>query len=364
MKATLLKRLDALVGPPLTRLFFEPKGAEGPCSPRSVLLIRPGGIGDAVLLIPAIRSLAAAFPDCVIDILAEKRNAAAFQFCPVLHAVYRYDSPRQIRKALSIRYDLVIDTEQWYRLSALVAKLAGAPRSVGFATNERERLFTDPILYSEMEYEALSFYRLLAPVGIEPPREVAVPFLELPEPAAPEAERLLAPLSGQPFAAIFPGASLPRKEWGAERFREVAARLSSAGLKVVVVGGADTRAAAERVAYDGVALDLAGKGSLAVSAAILARAQVLVSGDSGLLHIAAGLGTPTVSIFGPSDPVKWTPRGVRHQVFSSSLPCAPCSLYGNVPACKVREPCLDATPAQVAAAALKLWEKFGTAKFQ
>lgn len=358
MKATLLKRLDALVGPLFARLFREPGGSDAPLSPKSALVIRPGGIGDAILLVPALRALRAAFPGCRIDILAEKRNAAAFRLCPGLGTVHRYDSPSGLAASLSGGYDLVIDTEQWYRLSAVIARMTRAPRSIGFAGNERERLFTDPVIYSQEDYEAFSFFRLLAPLGIGHPREMALPFLELP-PGAPEAaDRLLAPLQGRPFAALFPGASVSQKQWGEANFRESALALKEAGLAVVVVGGADTRAAGGRIAAGGVALNLAGEGSLVESAALLSRAQVLVSGDSGLLHIAAGLGTPTVSIFGPSDPVKWTPRGERHQHFRSALPCSPCARFGTVPPCGVEGSCLSATPAAVTGAVLRLWEKF------
>lgn len=355
MKATLLKRLDALVGPLLTRLLWKRRAAHSAAPPRSVLFIRPGGIGDAILLVPALRALQQSHPGCQIDILAEKRNAAAFSLCPGIRTVYRYDSPSELALLLRGRYDVVVDSEQWYRLSAVIARLVRAPRSIGFAGNERGRLFTDPVPYPLQEYEASSFFNLLAPLKVQVPKEIAAPFLDLPAEAAEGARRLLAPLAGKPFVALFPGASVPEKEWGVERFRETATLLAKAGLSLVIVGGEDTRLTGDRIAEGGLALNLAGKGTLMESAALVGLAKVLLSGDSGLLHMAAGLATPTVSIFGPSDPVKWAPRGESHRVFATTRPCAPCSRFGTVPGCSVAGGCLDATPAQVADAVLVLW---------
>jgi ADP-heptose:LPS heptosyltransferase len=104
----------------------------------SVLLIRPGGIGDAVLLIPAIILLKRAFPRAAIDILAEKRNSGVFALCPDVSAVYHYETPAEIFKTIRKSYDVVIDSEQWHRLSAVAARMTRAPMSIGFATNERK----------------------------------------------------------------------------------------------------------------------------------------------------------------------------------------------------------------------------------
>jgi len=355
MNADSLKRLDSLVGPLLTRLFSKRRAEDLP-APRSALFIRPGGIGDAVLLVPALRALQAACPGCQIDILAESRNAAVFAFCPGLGAVHRYDSLPGLAAALLGDYDLVVDTEQWYRLSALLARLSRARMLVGFATNERARLFTHPVPYSLEQYEALSFFRLLEPLRIAAPAVVEAPFLTLPGTARRAAEELLAPLSGEPFLTIFPGASVPEKQWGIGNFRALAERLAAGGIRPVIVGGEDTRAAGEEICRGGIALNLAGRASLAVTAALLGQGRVLVSGDSGLLHIAAGLGTPTVSLFGPSDPRKWSPQGAQHVVFSCQADCAPCSRFGTIPPCDSGVRCMDAAPAEVAEAVLRLWE--------
>jgi lipopolysaccharide heptosyltransferase II len=359
MNPEMLKGLDRLVGPVLARLLRKRRAVSGHPAPLSLLVVRPGGIGDAVLLVPALRALQAAYPGCRIDLLAERRNAAAFLLVPGIRTVYRYDTLSGLAAVLLGSYDLVIDTEQWYRLSALLARLIRAPRSIGFAGNERAGLFTDTVRYDRKLYEACSFFRLLEPLGIPEPATIGTPFLTLSAASAQAAERLVAPLRGKPFVALFPGASIREKQWGSVKFRELVGRLAAAEIKVVIVGGEDCCRAGEEIAGDGLALNLAGRASLSETAALLGKGRVLVSGDSGLLHIAAGLGRPTVSLFGPSDPGKWSPKGERHVVFGAHLPCAPCSQFGTIAPCARHTGCLDQiAPSEVADAVVRLWKRY------
>ncbi|HKK00664.1 MAG TPA: glycosyltransferase family 9 protein, partial [Desulfuromonadales bacterium] len=98
MNTLFLKKIDGLIGSSLARLLPRPPARTEPALPSIVrlLLIRPGGIGDAVLLVPAVRGLREAFPGAVIHVLAERRNAAVFDLCPEADAVFRYDRPREL----------------------------------------------------------------------------------------------------------------------------------------------------------------------------------------------------------------------------------------------------------------------------
>ena len=100
-----------------------------------ILLIRPGGIGDAVHLVPIIHALKSAYPSATIEILAEKRNASVFSLCPEIDRVFLYDRPAEFLQMFRRRYDVIIDTEQWHRLSAIVARLIRSNVKIGFATN-------------------------------------------------------------------------------------------------------------------------------------------------------------------------------------------------------------------------------------
>jgi len=309
-------------------------------SSAKILLIRPGGIGDAVLLAPAIAALQNKFPQAEITVLAEKRNAGVFALIPGLRRVLCYDKPQELLTALRLKPDLAIDTEQYHRLSAVVARLTGAKTLIGFGTNERARLFHHAIAYSHDNYEAESFCHLLAPLAIKPPSAFDAPFLTVPEEADTRVGQLLSPLAGRPFISIFPGASIAERRWDTERFAQAARTLAWNGHPSVVVGGTADAGAGEAIAAAGDGINLAGQTSLAETAAILARSALLISGDSGVLHLAVGLGTPTVSLFGPGIADKWAPRGARHIVLNHHLPCSPCTKFGYTPKCPHDAECM------------------------
>jgi ADP-heptose:LPS heptosyltransferase len=257
----------------------------------------------------------------------------------------------------------VIDSEQWHRLSAIVSRFASAPVKIGFDTNERRRMFTHPIPYSHDDYEAASFARLLEPLGFQPGSvESEAPFLSVPDAVSNKAAAvLLESLPAQPFVAVFPGASIPERRWGADRFRRVAELLSAFEIRVVAVGGDEDRLQGDVIAGGGLGLNLAGLTSLAETAAVIQKSSLLLSGDSGVLHIAVGLGVPTVSLFGPGRAKKWAPRGDRHIVINKCLPCSPCTTFGTTPPCPINVRCLrDITVDEVVNSVTMLLTSLGT----
>lgn len=346
MQTSFIKLLDNYLG----RFLSLALGSQLPghfLEPVKILLIRPGGIGDALLLAAAIDSIKKTYPQICITVLAERRNAAVFPLVPGVDEVFRYDRPCEFFRALRGRYDAVIDTEQWYRLSAVAARLVRAPIKIGFDTNERRRMFTHGIRYDQNAYEPDSFSALLKPLGVDSRQDDGAVTVSLPEQAVIRARQLLQPLGSDAFVAMFPGASIDEKRWGAGRFRLVAKRLSEGGFKVVVVGGREDRKDGDIIA-GGAGLNLAGRTTLAETAAVIARSRLVVSGDSGVLHLAAGLDIPTVSLFGPSSVAKWAPRGDKHIVLNHFLSCSPCSRFGSIPSCPLDARCIaDISPDEV-----------------
>ena len=339
MKIKLLKYLDRVLGRLLVSVLPAPVKRTLD-SPKEVLLIRPGGIGDAVLLIPTILSLRAAFPKIQIDILAEKRNSQIFHLSPAVNSVYCYDQLADFRQVLTSRYDLVIDTEQWHHLSAIFARLIRSRQKIGFGTNGRSKMFTDVVGYSHATYEVKSFFNLLQPLQLNSYQCATFPCLEVPVSVKTSAQ-LLGDDVGD-YVVLFPGASIQERRWGADRFSALTARFVEQGLKVVIVGGVEDSLAGEKIAtaVPG-AINLTGKTSLLETASLLQDSVLLVSGDSGILHIGVGLGIPTVSLFGPGIAAKWAPKGKSHRVINLQLPCSPCTQFGTTPACTIGAKCLQ-----------------------
>lgn len=342
MQKTILKSMDAIIGRALSYLLPAASDNIPVYPPKSFLIIRPGGIGDAVLLIPAINELKRSFPFSVITVLAEKRNAAVFCLCPQIHSILCYDKPIDLKLAITQNFDCIIDTEQSHYLSACIARLTKSSRRIGFATNKRGKLFHDKIAYHQDRYEAFSFFDLLQPFDIKPPTIITGNFLNIDKKSVQNAEKLLKQLTTKQFITIFPGASIPERCWGADRYNELVKLLKQFGVTPVVIGGKNEYRSGEQIIQNSQALNLAGKTTLAETAAIIAASSLLVTSDSGMLHLAVGLDVPTVSLFGPGRHKKWAPQGEKHLVLrKDDMPCSPCTTFGWTPPCRYNVKCME-----------------------
>jgi lipopolysaccharide heptosyltransferase II len=343
-KIRLLKSLDRILGKILVFIvpLIRKVGTEEGHIVRNILIIRPGGIGDAVLLLPALDRLKTVYTDSSIDVLAEKRNADVFTLSEVVRRMYLYDRGLDLMKCLRMNYDIVIDTEQWHRLTAVVAYLTGAPMRIGFGTNERRNLLTHAVGYSHEEYEIYSFLHLLEPLLREDiDFDVDQPFAKIDDSDIPDLARDMSE-ARRKVIAIFPGASVKERRWGGNKYGEVARRLSDEGYLVIILGSkADRHEAAEIKEHAVNSVDLTGKTSLKDAAQILKRCELLITADSGLMHIAYAVGTPTVSLFGSGIRNKWAPPGEKHVVIDKKLNCSPCTKFGYTPACKRGIECLS-----------------------
>jgi len=357
-----IKSIDAIVGRVLTRIL--PKVA--PLVKRSIsriLVIRPGGIGDAVLLLPTLAAIKKQFPEAEIHILAERRNRAVFGLSSYVSSIYCYDIPSELFRAVRGGYDAVIDTEQWHRLSAVIARMTKASILAGFGTNERKQLFNISVPYSHDDHEALSFSRLASAVSPALPALPVVATQEsfsLNERATQKAQVLLASLTGvRGYVALFPGASIPEKRWPVQSWRALAERLfSNYGVGIVIVGGKDVEKYAAPIIQGLAGINTAGQLTLLETTALLKHMRLLITGDSGMLHLAWLMGTPTVSLFGPSNTAKWAPTGENHFVVSRMLSCSPCSAFGTTPPCPHDARCMkEITADQVMEAAVRLLQK-------
>ena len=343
-----LKLLDAVAGRALMAGVRPSEPTATPIASGAIgriLVIRPGGIGDAVLAIPFLRELKRVFPAAALDVLAERRNCEIFSSLPGI--VDRCDSvdegPWRCRRRLRrASYDLVFDTEQWHHLSAFLAAVSGARIRVGFDTNRRRnRCYTVLVPYRHEDFEGESFLRMLSAVT---GRQVRVnwdaPFLELQETHRRWAERQL---PNERVVALALRGGIRERCWEPEKFQALIPRLLERELDVCLLGGRGdaTLAAALRKPFPAArVVDLTGKTSLLQSAAVLSRSRLFIGTDAGLMHLAYAVGTPVVALFGAGIEAKWAPRGARHRVLNRHLPCSPCTQFGYTPRCPIGVRCL------------------------
>lgn len=343
LKITLLKYFDAIIGRMMASFLSEPIYINESKKINSFLVIRPGGIGDAALLIPALNILRSYFPKATLTVLAEVRNAGVFALCPVINHVLCYDKLTDLWNILCGRYDCVIDTEQSHYLSAVIARIINAPLSIGFSSNSRCRLFTHGVIYSHDRYEIFSFFDLLRPLNIAMVDIVPKRFLKISDVARKNILKQIACYQKIRFITIFPGASIVERRWGEEKFYKLSLLLHQIGFGIVVIGGMAEQVTGEYITDNGqIGLNMAGKTSLSETAAIIDFSSLLVTADSGMLHIAVGLNKATVSLFGPGRHKKWAGQDeVTDVVLNKHLACSPCTTFGTTPKCSNNASCMN-----------------------
>lgn len=325
--------------------------------PRRVLLLRLERIGDLLMTLPAIAAARARAPAAEIRLAVGSWNADLARQLPAVDHVDTLDAPwlsqegtrsslgevaAQIRRWRESRIDLAINFEPDIRSNALLAA-AGAPRRVGYATGGGGAFLTTALDYDRTVHtaeNALGIVEQALPAAAGPaPRTPATedPPLRIPATAADRAARLLADCGGHgPLVGINPGAGRAIKEWPAERFAAAAAALAEHdGAAIVLLGSAaeagTARAIGNALPPHARRFDLAGRLPLPDLAAVLARLSLLVTADSGPMHLAAAVGTPVVGIFGPSDPVRYAPRAPHAEVVHADLWCRPCNRMRRPP---------------------------------
>jgi ADP-heptose:LPS heptosyltransferase len=218
---------------------------------------------------------------------------------------------------------------------------SGARRRVGYANTGGRYLLTDVVPLDEtIPWVEQNRRAVAAALGREPGPAARVELLTEAERGF--AQRLLATLgleSRRPLVAIHPSGGRRIKQWPPARWREVAARLQKDFQATILVTGAAADAALAREVAQGLegrAIDLSGKLSLRETMAVLQRMDLFLSPDTGTMHMACAVDTPSVSVFGPSDPARYFSggsghSGTRHVVVRAELWCAPCNLIRKPP---------------------------------
>jgi ADP-heptose:LPS heptosyltransferase len=335
---------------PFTR---RPAGAE----PRRILLLRLERIGDLVMALEAIRDVRALSPTAQIDLVVGSWNAPLARAVPSVDRVETLDARWLAREGEGLgmgallrtawswrarRYDLAIDFEPDVR-STLVAAAAGAARTAGWASGGGGPVLDVALDYDPTAHTTANARRLVRSVFGRTPPESARPLLTIPDAATAAAAAILRPGLGRSLVGVHVSGGRAIKQWDPERFADVAARLADArGAAIVATGGPGDRALvaglqsalAPRLVIDASAAD-----GLLVSAALLARLDVLVTGDTGPMHLASAVGTPVVAVLGPSDPARYATSGPFDRVVRIDLPCSPCNRIRRPP-----ERCVGHTP--------------------
>lgn len=303
-----------------------------------ILVIAPSWIGDAVLAQPMFRRLHERHAGLVLDVLAPPWTQPLFACMPEVHAAIaapfghgelalkrRYALGRSLA---AHRYEQAIVLPNSFK-SALIPWFAGIPVRSGYVGEVRWGLLNDARRLDRLALPLMAErFALLAENAGEPVRRplgAARLTIDNTQCTATLAKLGLAPV--RPVAVLCPGAEFgPAKRWPPAYFAELARMLVASGLDVWLAGSAKDAAIGGEIEHlsNNSCVNLCGKTSLAEVIDLLSCATLVVSNDSGLMHVAAALDKPLVAIFGSSSPAFTPPQSARAKIVRLGLPCSPC----------------------------------------
>jgi len=323
-----------------------------------ILVTRTDRLGDLVLSTPIFEALRCKFPQALITALVFQENREVVEGNPHLSEVILYDKKgrekgiwgqiKLVHQLQKRRYDLVIHLHATNRMH-LLTWAAGIPRRIGWKRKCAWALthaFED-VKKEGTKHEAYYNFDLLEPLGIFPEVAKVRAFFPCSEKNRRSVEELISRMGiseKKPWVVFNPSASCPSKIWPAERFGEVADYLAdNYSAECFVIGTRADRAYVQRVkaAARCAVHDLSGRLSIGMLGVLLSRSRLLISNDSGPVHLANAVGTPVISIFGRKQaglsPLRWGPLDPGSRVVWKDAGCETCAAH----LCPIHFLCLD-----------------------
>ncbi len=312
---------------------------------KSILIIQTAFLGDVVLTIPLIMATKKAFPDAYLSVMVIPAVKEILENNPDLDEIIVFDKKGKDRSWLAFR-DLVVKIKARHFnaailphrsfKSALLCSLARIPKRIGFTAAAGRILYTDQVPYRQSAkiHEIERNLDLLKPLGvkdrkaaifIDPGKEAINHALELYHEYEIKATDLV--------IGINPGSVWPTKRYATEKYAALADRLTlELKATIIIIGSPADTPVADKMAHEmhEAAINLSGRTTLSQLTAVMKRFNLLVTNDSGAMHIAVAQGVPVVAIFGPTtQSLGFYPYSTKDIVVEKDLPCRPCGKHGG-----------------------------------
>jgi heptosyltransferase-2 len=303
-----------------------------------ILVVAPSWIGDMVLAQPLLKLLHARHPALALDLLAPRWTLPLLERMPEVrraiesvfaHGDLRLGDRRRLGRELAREsYDRAIVLPNTFK-SALAPFFAGIPVRTGYIGELRHWLLNDARKLDEKRFAQLAqrYAALALPRGEPLPLPLPTLGLRVDEAQQRAVIGRLGLDRSRPAAALCPGAEFgPAKRWPVHHFAELAQGLAAHGCAVWLIGSQNDRQAGADIerAAGGVCRNLCGETTLTEAIDLLASCSLVVSNDSGLMHVAAALGRPLVALYGSSSPAYTPPLLADARLLKLDLPCSPC----------------------------------------
>lgn len=314
---------------------------DGPIRVRRILLVKFWGFGNLVLLLPVFHLIRLRFPNAQIHLLTLKNNRSILADNPDIDRIWTVDDSGGSKLLFSMlsaltglrraKIDLFLDFEQFARTSALFGFLIAAPQRVGLKTPNQGRslLYTAQVRYSEEQHMSLTYLDVARAAGVR-----STAYEPMPVPFGEDEVQRVGDLLGEwpePMIAVHVGSgdNFVGRRWPAENFASLADLLIEGHGAVPVFTGTRAeiklvREVLSHMRFPDRCRDLSGRLGLTDLSALLSRCVLLLSNDTGPVHMASGLQVPVLGFYGPNTPVLYGPLSEGSQAFYKSLPCSPC----------------------------------------
>jgi ADP-heptose:LPS heptosyltransferase len=362
-----MRRVDQFLGPPVClavsavkalRARVRPPGQRAPAGHANILVIKFWGMGSIVLTTPMLRALKAAYPGCRITFLTFEQNESLCRAIRSIDRVYAYRaiSPAVFLRSFAAlvsflrreRFDVAIDLEFFANFTAIVTAISGAPVTVGYdgPKSWRRPFYTNRFAFDHKHITEV-FLKAASALGVE----VGGAHLDAPvvddELRAARLNQLLrdreVAATDQLICINVNASPLEyKRRWPLASYAELIRRLLATlpAIRLVLIGSSEDTgyvdALIRQLGPHRHLINLCGSIDIGQLVLLLRRARLLIGNDSGPLHLAVAVGTPTVSFFGPETPALYGPQGDAHTVLYKNLPCSPClNVYNSKenPAC-------------------------------
>lgn len=332
----LYKFIDKFVGIPLcillgiiTKLFLKNKSTDF----KRILIIKVWALGDSIVSLPLIKNLRENYPNSQIDVLVRTRNVDVFKNLKFINCIQLFE-PNNLKNIVKLirAYDLVIDTEPYLRLSALLSFLMGK-RRIGFANQSRSLVYTDSIPFKHDQHMVENYLDMIRILGIHANAHSLVKL----ETTAEEKKSVNEFLANKKIkksdflVGMCAGAaeSARTRLWSEEKYARVADEvIKKYNAKIIFIGSKSEKEQINNIIvnmkYKKLAVNSAGELQLRSTFYLIELCKLFISNDTGPMHIAAAQGVSTIGLFGPNTPILWAPFGKNNKFVYHKVECSPC----------------------------------------
>jgi len=363
MGVKLIKFVDKLFGIPycvilgVINLFLK-KELPKKDKTKNILIIQLWGIGETILTVPAIKALKEKYPKTAIDILCTARNKDVYFNYPFISKLNIVKTNLFSLKWFVLKnyrkYDIVIDMEEYLRISAILAFFLSKYR-IGYSHGVRSLTYSKRVKYNDKQHASKTFFDLVKALGVKGTAKLEkLNYTGTDKKVIDLALKYSNVKKQHKIIGIAPGAaeSSKSRRWSPEKFAELIETLCSRrkNVKIILVGAAYERKLNEHIIniieskrIQRNVLNFAGKFNLRQTFYLISKCKVFIGNDSGPMHIAAAMNVKTIGLFGPNLPLRFAPLNKKSISIYKKMPCSPCINVhkGQVPECFYSEASRD-----------------------